>query len=385
MSSSPIPPAFVEQARLWLKKYYGLVGELKSLYGEVDYNFLVSVPSGEEYTLKISRIGTELSELEFQVAILEHLREVDLAFQVPQLVVATNGHFVVTVNTETGQQHHLRVQTWVPGRLLDEVQPRSTALLQQWGQTTAQLNLALRSFDHPYAHRSYKWDPSRTLESRPHGQWFTETQQEIADYFWDRFENKIKSQLSRLRNGVNYNDAHEQNLLVNSDKQAPQISGVIDFGDALYTQTINELAIACAYAIMGQADPLSAACQVVKGFHELAPLEEQEVAVLYDMIAARLLITVATAAKNLRAEPDNTYLQVSAQPAWQALKKWQRYTPALAHYRLRAACGWEAVPARISFNKWIAAQNKIHPVMPLEGKHLVPLDLGVASLDLGNN
>ncbi|MEL7427563.1 MAG: aminotransferase class III-fold pyridoxal phosphate-dependent enzyme [Bacteroidota bacterium] len=136
---------------------------------------------------------------------------------------------------------------------------------------------------------------------------------------------------------------------------------------------------------MGRPDPLTAACQVVQGFHQTVPLEKQEVAVLYDMIAARLLITVATAADNLHAEPENQYLQVSARPAWEALAKWRDYSPTLAHYRLRAACGWEAVPNRAHFEKWILQQPSIHPVMPLAGKKVAPLDLSVSSLDLGNN
>eukprot|EP00903_Cladosiphon_okamuranus_P000739 g737.t1 len=60
---------------------------------------------------------------------------------------------------------------------------------------------------------------------------------------------------------------------------------------------------------MEMPDPLTAACQLVTGFYAVRPLAEKELAVLYDMIAARLLITVATAAANLQAEPDNPYLQ----------------------------------------------------------------------------
>ncbi|MEL6969653.1 MAG: aminotransferase class III-fold pyridoxal phosphate-dependent enzyme [Bacteroidota bacterium] len=385
MSTAPTSSALIEQAQSWLQHYYNLDGEVHSLPGEVDYNFLVTVANQKQYTLKVSRPGTDQQELDFQIAILEHLRSKDLPFAVPQLVVTKEGNLVEEAKGADGQQHYLRLQSWVSGRMLDEVRPRSAGLLQNWGATTAELNLALRSFDHPYAHRAYKWDPSRTLESRPHGQWFSEEQKQIADFFWARIETEVQPLLPTFRKGVNYNDAHEQNLLVNSNTANPQISGVIDFGDALHTQTINELAIACAYAIMGLPDPLTAACQVVQGFHQIAPLEKQEVAVLYDMIAARLLITVATAADNLRAEPENQYLQVSAQPAWEALAKWRDYSPILAHYRLRAACGWEAVPARAHFEKWISQQPSIHPVMPLAGKKIVPLDLSVSSLDLGNN
>ena len=48
----------------------------------------------------------------------------------------------------------------------------------------------------------------------------------------------------------------------------PKISGFIDFGDSVHTQTINDLAIALAYAIMSLPDPLSAALEVVKGYNK---------------------------------------------------------------------------------------------------------------------
>ena len=308
-----------------------------------------------------------------------------MPFAIPKLLPTMDGEYLVQVMSQAGQQHYLRLQSWVSGRVLGQSQVRSADLLQQWGRVTAHLNQALRSFDHPYAHRAYKWDPSRTLESRTHAQWFTAEQRAIADYFWDRFETKVQPHLAQLRSGVNYNDAHELNLLLGFDKMEPAITGVIDFGDSLHTQTINELAIACAYAIMEQADSLSAACEVVKGFHQVLSLKEQEIAVLYDLVAARLLITVSTAAENLRLEPENTYLQVSVQPAWKALQKWRLLSPAIVHYRMRAVCGWEAVPMRHSFTQWLETEAKIHTLVPLTGKKVVPLDLSVGSLDLGNN
>ncbi|WP_367388515.1 aminotransferase class III-fold pyridoxal phosphate-dependent enzyme [Lewinella sp. LCG006] len=369
-----------------VKNHYGLTVTARPLAGEVDLNFYLQTPAGEEYTLKISRPGESRATLEFQAAILEHLSRQTLPWPVPRMVPSLSGKYLLEMKDKEGRVHFVRLQSWVSGRLLDEINPRSPELLQQWGAACGHLNLALADFDHPEAHRFYKWDPSQTLFSRQHLPLFaTPAQQEIANYFWDRFEKIVQPQLTSLRTTVNYNDAHELNLLVNDEGESPTICGVIDFGDALHTQLVNELAIACAYGVMGLPDPLTAACQLTRGFHQIRPLTEAEVAVLFEMIAARLLITVASAAHNQQAEPDNEYLQVSEQPAWELLQKWRKISPAQAHYRLREACGWEPVPQRKAFDQWLATQPAIAPVMPWTDKPTIPLDLGVGSLDLGNN
>jgi 4-aminobutyrate aminotransferase-like enzyme/Ser/Thr protein kinase RdoA (MazF antagonist) len=369
-----------------VKTHYGLTVTARPLAGEVDLNFYLQTPAGEEYTLKISRSGAARATLEFQVAILEHLNKQKLPWSVPRMIPSLSGKHLLEVTSEEGNSHFVRLQSWVSGRLLDDINPRSPELLHQWGATCGLLNRALSDFDHPEAHRFYKWDPSQTLFSQQYLPLFaTKAQQEIASYFWDRFEKNTQPKLASLRTTINYNDAHELNLLVNDEGEYPIICGVIDFGDALHTHLINELAIACAYGAMGLPDPLTAACQLTKGFHEIQPLAEEEVEVLFDMIAARLLITVASAAHNQQAEPDNSYLQISAQPAWEVLQKWRKIPPALAHYRLREACGWEPVPQREKFNQWLATSPSFVPLMPWAGKSTIPLDLSVGSLDLGNN
>ena len=138
----------------------------------------------------------------------------------------------------------MRLQKWVPGRMLSEVNPRSPQLLNSWGMACGWLSLHLRDFDHAAAHRAYKWNPGEMLSSKKKREFIRgEEALEIADYFWNLFEEKALQHLPALRQSVNYNDDHEHNLLACMDLKNPQVTGVIDFGDALYTQTVNKLAI----------------------------------------------------------------------------------------------------------------------------------------------
>ena len=63
------------------------------------------------------------------------------------------------------------------------------------------------------------------------------------------------------------------------------------------------LAVAGAYAMQGQPDPARAVVPVVRGYHEVAPLRADELAVLFDLMRTRLAMSVAMAARQYAAEP----------------------------------------------------------------------------------
>ena len=374
-----------KQAEGYAVEYFGIQGVAKPLPGDVDFNFYLKGKDKQEYVLKVSRPDVDIEALDFQASLLAQLANQQLPFQIPVPIPDQQGQLRTKI-TQQGDRW-LRLQRWVPGRILAEVKPRSAGVLYSWGACCGHLSKALQGFNHPAAHRFYKWNPSETLYSKKYLTYLRSKEEiEIAAYFWALFEQKTFPILSSLRKSINHNDAHELNLVVNNDFENPSINGVIDFGDAIYTQTINELAIACAYAAMGMADPLEACCHLIRAYHAIFPLEEQEVAVLFSLIAARLMITVTNAAWSKHEEPENAYLQISEQPAWALLKKLRAISPALAHYSFRAACGWEPCPRNLYFRQWLqGVQNSFAPLLKFNDKVIVPLDLSVGSTELGNN
>ncbi len=372
----------LSQAREMVYDHYGLEGEVSKLPGDQDFNFRMKVSDSSSYTVKVTRPGTAESTMDCQLKIVEHLVSSHFPLKLPEVILTKDGLPMVKLP----DQRYLKVQQWVPGRVLAEVNPRTTHLLHQWGQTCGLLSKHLAGFDHPEAHRFFKWDPSRTLASREYAPHLAKDIRETCDYFWTLFEEKTLPQLADLRTGVNYNDAHELNLLVNANPAHPEITGVIDFGDAVYTHTINELAIGCAYASMGFPDPLEAAVHLVRGYHNIFKVREAELQVLYSLIAARLLVTVTNAAWNRQHEPENAYQQISEQPAQDLLKRWRQIPPALAHMRFREACGLEPCPTRDVFAAWWDdAREQLSPPIEPQQKQWVPIDLAVDSADLGGN
>ena len=86
---------------------------------------------------------------------------------------------------------------------------------------------------------------------------------------------------------VIHGDMNDGNVIVESDR----VAGIIDFGDAVYSWSIGELAIAIAYAVLGQSNPLALAASMVEAHHAESPLSEDEVEVLYGLICICLLYT----------------------------------------------------------------------------------------------
>ncbi|WP_168797456.1 aminotransferase class III-fold pyridoxal phosphate-dependent enzyme [Neolewinella litorea] len=336
------------------------------LPGEVDQNFHLSLPNGAEYLLKISA-----PESFDQAPILRFLANRELPFATPRIVASLDPD-------QAAGHGSVRLHSWVPGRPLDNVTPRTAALRRNWGATCGHLAHALQDLDLPAAHRVYKWDPAAASGARRLVPLLTGEEVALANYFFDLVDG---CDFDRLRRSVCYNDAHEHNLLV--DQTGEAICGVIDFGDTVYTATISELAVACAYAGMSEPDPLGAMRDVVEGFYSVFPVTDEELAALFPLICGRLLLTVTAAAENRRLKPDNAYLSISEAPAWALLRRLREVHPVLALATFRVATDRSAHPRLRTFLDW-AATAAPAPVMALEGR-LVPIDLGVGSRQLGLN
>ena len=334
------------------------------LPGEVDVNHHLSLADGSEYVLKIGPADSF-----DQRPILQHLRHKALPFATPDVVAAA-------AYAVHGESLEVRLHTWLPGRVLDSVNPRTPQLFTEWGTVAAQLHSALRDLTYPATRRKYKWDLERVMDQRRNTPLLETARLPLAEYFFERLEGL---DFSDLPYAICYNDAHEHNLLVDG---AGRITGILDFGDTVFTVAAADVSVACAYAAMGQRDPLGTVRMVVGAYHRVQPLTEREIGVLYDLIAARLLLTVTIAAQNRGHYADNPYLAISEAPAWELLSAWRTLPPGLVTAVCRVACGYDAHPSAQSFARWSATAELAPVLRPFA--RTIPLDLSVGSTQLGS-
>lgn len=367
-------------------QYFRIKSEVKKQPGELDLNYFVKAEDGFEFILKISHAGEDRRHLDLQNQAMIHLQNHPTGLNIPAVIPDHSGKNITTLTDENGASRMVRLLSWVSGKVWAKANPHTPEMLADLGRASGALAKALQTFEHPAAHRNYKWDLDKVLWIEAYRDIFPDPEQrQIISYFLDLYHEKVVPVKDRLRCSVNYNDANDYNILV-SEGWPYKVVSLIDFGDIVYTQTINEVAIALAYALMGKPDPLAAAVELIRGFHQEMPLNEEEVAVLFPLIAARLMITVTNAAMSRMENPENDYLQISEEPAWELLNKLRRISPNLAHYTFRYACGFEVVDCGKEFLSWAKSQD-FAPIVgvQLSEDSVVMLDLSVGSTSLGNN
>ncbi|MDW6023423.1 aminotransferase class III-fold pyridoxal phosphate-dependent enzyme [Mesorhizobium sp. BAC0120] len=371
----PAPAFPLDQAARLAREHFGLQGELSPLDSERDQNFRL-VSGTETWTFKIINASEPALESAFQAALLDHLAAVAPDLALPRLRKAASGTALATAVAESGDRHSLRMVSWLPGRPLAE-SARTPAVLNSLGQMLGRMDSALQGFIHPGALRQLDWDARRAGEARARLVHVADAgDRALLARFLDRFDAEVEPRLPALRAQVIHNDANDWNVLVDPDGP-DRVAGMIDFGDALHTVLVAELAVACAYAILDHEDPIGAAADITAGFHAQYPLREEELDLLFDLIVARLVISVTLSAARSSRVGDNPYLAISEAPAWRMLRRLDAMNPRFATAILRHACGFDAVAGASAVAEWIGRNARslapiVHPHPATLTKELVP-------------
>ena len=388
-------PRFSErQAAELAENLFNLSASAVELPSERDQNFRLKDGTGAQFVLKIAN-GAETREvLELQNLAMTHVAEQGAALfdeisPCPRVLSAPGGEEILSIPGQDGASHFVRLLTYLPGKPLATVNPHDRDLLFSLGSFLGRIDRAFMNFDHPATHRAFHWDLARCgdvvgslLDDIDDAE-----KQDLVRHLFDRYRTDTAPKLAGLRTSVIHSDGNDYNVLASPyGRWGNRVTGLIDFGDMVYSHTINELAIACAYALMGKRDPLTAAVRVVAGYHRAFALGETELAVLFDLICMRLCTSVCHSAHQSRLAPQNTYLLISQQPAWELLCRLREISPAFAAALFRDACGFDPVPRSRALAAWLKEnQSSFTPVVDasLSGGHPPVIDLSVSTPLLG--
>jgi len=260
----------------------------RRLPSERDHNFLLTDDSNQQFVLKISNRSESRSFLEAQNSVLDYLAE---RVSFCQRFIGEIAEF---------QGHLVRLVTYLPGVPLAEIKPHTPGLLQDLGQKLGQLSRALVDFDHPAVHRDFHWDLANGNRIVNQYAPLIEDADLRELVLKCRFETP-----SDLRRSVIHGDANDYNVIV--DPESMTVSGLIDFGDMVYSYTVGDLAIAVAYVVLGDGDPRD----VIVGYQSEFGLLDEEREALWPLVRLRLAMSVCIAAHQIRQQPENEYLRIS--------------------------------------------------------------------------
>ena len=343
------PQFTIEQAEEIAGQNFAAFGTAKELDGERDQNFLIE-SAGENVVLKISGPQVDQALLEFENQALR-LAEAIIEFDSPLLLTSIENQVIVPVagggNSESDVSL-VRCISFVSGIPLAKFKPHSVELLASLGRNLALLTGALSALDrNSAAKRDLHWDlakaPDIVRASIPlfeDGSKQSQLQKLLRNY------DEVASRVESLPKGVIHNDANDYNWLIDVPSGSDSATvGLIDFGDAVYSTKLNDLAICCAYLMLGKQNPIDALCAAAKGYHEIRPFDDVETSVLFPLACMRLAQSVCIANQQKMLRPDDEYLTVTEKPAWAAIARLVELNPADIAQQIRESCNKTAVTA----------------------------------------
>jgi Ser/Thr protein kinase RdoA (MazF antagonist) len=297
-----VPDFNTASAEAAAEELFGIHGHAQSLPSERDQNFLLTDSAGEKFVLKIANALESRAFLEAENAVLKHVARRVSFCQSP--VKSLSGDDIARAKDLNGITYFARVVGYLPGVPLAEIQPQPPALLRDLGRKLGQLDQALSDFDHPAVHRELHWDlanGNRIVD-------------ELAPFIEDAALRQLVLRCKvefkdALRRSVIQGDANDYNVLVDPGEMI--VTGLLDFGDMVYSYTVADLAIAIAYVVLDKVDPREAADEVIKGYTSEFVLHDEELEMLWPLVRLRLAMSVCIAAYQLRQQPENEYLRIS--------------------------------------------------------------------------
>jgi len=241
----------------------------------------------------------------FQTKALCHLNSVNPDLQVPRVVLSENGDAEIEVNLPDGRSSIARMITLLPGIPLASVPERNPSIRSSMADSIAKLDHAFRDFFHPAANHELLWDMKHALKLGGLIVYLKdEDTRNLVERALEAFERRIAPFQSSLRAQVIHNDLNFSNVMI--DEQQAEITGVLDFGDMVHAPLIYDLAVALAYQFSGDDDD---ALVIIEAFthryHQIIPLQRQELEILYDLITTRQVLTLLITQWRASVYPEN--------------------------------------------------------------------------------
>ena len=337
-----------------VKEHYGLNVTVKALNGYDELNFLLSNEKNEKYILKVSNESHPFPFLEAQINIIQHLKKSDISDCFQHFSINKQGEELTKIIRDS-KTYYIRILNFLEGTFWIDAKEKTSELHHNLGSFLGSMDHALQDFSHPAMHRRYTWDISRASEAGDNLKHIlNHEKRRIAGYFLLQFDTEVVPQIHRLRHAYIHNDANDYNILV----QGNRISGLIDFGDMVYTALVNNLAIACTYAMLDEEDPLAVAASIVAGYHKTYALQEKELDLLYYLIAGRLCISVTQSAYNASLDSNNEHHFITEKPAWNLLYKLIEINPIKAQDAFRKACGFKGLINNDDYSNLLEVRKK---------------------------
>lgn len=379
------------EARELAARHWGLEGDARELPSERDRVFAIAGAGGDRAVLKVSNALERAGTLDLQTQLVAAIAGSGSELRLPVARPTRDGRPRARVEL-AGREHFVRLLEHVPGIPLADVEPATPALRRSLGALVGDIAAAVAESGLTGEDREMAWDlRGAAMLIAAHLDAIADPgHRTLVGAVLERTRTRVQPRAADLAQAVVYNDANPANVHVSvPTPSAPaRIVGLVDFGDAIRSWVVADLAVACAYAALGSRDPAGAFCDVVRGYVGSHRLPELEADLVYDLARLRLALSVTIASVRTAQEPDNEYLRVSRTPAVETLARLDSASPELGRYRVREAAGLAPCPASVRVVAALAtAAEGAGPVLDPDPRTAttLTLDLSIATGDDGGS
>ena len=306
LNCSPQSPVGAQVAQALLRDYYKIEGAVSLVASERDENFHIKLTEGRSLIFKVFGLSQHQSDADLLASVLTHLARNARSLPVPRLTQSYDSHPVISFLDYTGRERHAVLYSFLPGKLLMDAY-RSSDQQRQCGAILANIAIALKTFSHPRMHRSIIWDLRHLpalrgllpqIDELPYAAF-------IRNYL-DEYSQRVAERLAVLPQQIVHNDFNARNIIVD-ERCNDRVTGIIDFGDAVYTARVADIAV----GVIGQLSDPDAANRAmtafVEAYQEISPLQPDENALLPWLVAGRIVQNVVVTSWYRSRNPANEH------------------------------------------------------------------------------
>ena len=307
--------------------------DVKKLEGYDSINYLLTDQTNRRFVLKHYTNPDEYSNVKAEVDILTGLID-KVDFKIPAPLSDTSGSYL---HKYSDSSFSILLE-YIDGEIMS-LSDESKSLHYSLGQRMGQLDLTLNGLKNlAIQARKYSWDLQHCLSNAPKLQFIKATSlRKLVHYIYDKYRHEVLPLLPSLRYSIIHGDMNNMNILADGD----EVVGFIDFNDMTHTLLVNELAIALAYTMLEKSDPIGTACEVIRGYQQIYPLERSEMELLPQIIPARWATSICFAAEARIKGGDLEHKLVHEKPIQNIIQRWITFNPVEIQNRFLTAAGYE--------------------------------------------
>jgi Ser/Thr protein kinase RdoA (MazF antagonist) len=290
---SSTPPALsLDDIHSVVQEHYGLKisPDIVLLGSERDQNAIICT-DGIRLVFRVTNRAESPDVTHLQTCALMHVQRAAPGFPIQHLVPTLDGRTEIVLGDALGG-NVVRLMTYLDGTPMSSIKQRTTIHRERVGEALGGLAVALKGFTHPSVNHDLIWNvvkASRVRELLDKIE--SPRRRDLARHFLDQFEKYASNRLHLLRSQVIHNDLNPHNIIFERE-ESTKVTGVLDFGDIILSPIIVDVAVAASSQMISASNPLEGPGDVIRGFNSVLALRESELDLVFDLMAARLVLNV---------------------------------------------------------------------------------------------